>query len=58
MSKFLKPRRKDGQLSLDLTVKDGVANIDLREGNTPLIKVKNQKFKNINEVLEMLNRKL
>lgn len=45
----LMPRKRDGKLTFDLTVKDG---------NTPLVKVKDGAFKDLNEVLEMLNKKL
>lgn len=53
-----RPRRNEGKQTLELTWKDGKANIDLREGHNRVIKMKDQKFKDINEVLEMLNKKL
>lgn len=42
------PRRRQ-ELTFNLTVNDGT---------TPIVKIKEQKFKNLNDVLEMLNRKL
>lgn len=42
------PRRRQ-DLTFDLTVHDGV---------NPVIKLKEQKFKNLNEIMEMLDRKL
>lgn len=58
MGKLLKPRRNEGKLDLELTVKDGLVNMTAREGHTPLMKIKDQRFKSLNEVLEMLNKKL
>jgi hypothetical protein len=45
----LAPRKKDGKLTFDLVIHDG---------NTPLVKIKEGSFKDLNEVLEMLNKKL
>ena len=58
MSKLLKPRRHEGKVQLQLSFDDGMTDLDLREGNTPLMRVRQQKFQNLNEVLEMLNKKL
>lgn len=44
-----KPRKREHDRSFDLVI---------REGNTPIVKIKEKRFKNINEVLEELNRKL
>lgn len=53
-----RPRRADGKQSLELSFKDGKATIDLREGHQRILTLKNQKFQDINEVLDMLNKKL
>lgn len=44
-----KPRSHERELTFDLVV---------REGNTPVVKLKERPFKNLNEIIEMLNKKL
>lgn len=58
MGKFMKPRKREGRLDLDLTVRDGKVNLLAKEGNTPIMKIKDGKFRDLNDVLEMLNKKL
>jgi len=53
-----RPHWKDGKLDLELTVKEGRVNITAKDGIDPVLKVRDKKFKNINEILEMLNQKL
>jgi len=53
-----RPRRKDGKQSLELVFRDGKVDLDLREGHQQILKMKDQKFKSINEVLDILNKKL
>lgn len=53
-----RPRRKDGKLDLEMSIKEGRVNIAAKDGVDPILKVKDKKFKNINEILEMLNQKL
>lgn len=53
-----RPRRKDGKLDLELSIKEGRVNITAKDGVDPILKVRDKKFKNINEILEMLNQKL
>lgn len=49
MSKLHKPRKREHAMTFDLTVRDG---------NSPVVKLKEQKFSNLNEILEMLDKKL
>lgn len=58
MGKLFKPRKHEGKLDVEMTVRDGLVNLTAKDGHTPIMKIKDQRYKNINEVLDMLNRKL
>ena len=47
--KHHRPRRKDNKLSFELIVRDG---------NTPILEFRNQKITALDEVLELLDKKL
>lgn len=49
MTKKIKPRRNDGKRTFDLVIK---------ESNVPIHEVKDRRFKNLEEIMEMLNKKL
>ena len=49
MKQKKKPRRKDNKLTFDLVVRDG---------NTPIIEVREEKFSALADVLETMRRKL
>lgn len=49
MKKHRKPRKRDGELRIDVT---------LKEGNTPILEFREKKVSALEEVIEMLKRKL